>query len=81
MQVFVIISNVGIIINADVNLKSWFKKVICDKIFICNPSNCEYEPDKSCDVGEYLYEFLYEYFKCIKMLVDKLVEECTNIYW
>ena len=26
----------------------------CDKGFIWNPSNCECECDKSCDVGEYL---------------------------
>ena len=25
-----------------------------DKGFICNPSNCKCEYDKSCDVGEYL---------------------------
>ena len=40
-----------------------------------NPSNCECEPDKSCDVGEYLD---YENCKCRKKLVDKLVEECTE---
>ena len=27
-------------------------KGVCDKGFIWNPSNCEYECDKSCDVGE-----------------------------
>ena len=27
---------------------------MCDKGFIWNPSNCECECDKSCDVGEYL---------------------------
>ena len=37
-------------INADVNVK--IDKGICDKGFICNPSNCEC--DQSCDVGEYL---------------------------
>ena len=30
-------------------------KGMCDKGFIWNPRNCEYECDKSCDVGEYLY--------------------------
>ena len=30
------------------------EQVICDKGFIWNPSNCECECDKSCDVGEYL---------------------------
>ena len=50
-------------------------KGVCDKRFIWNPSNCECECDKSCDVGEYLD---YENCKCSKKLVDKLVEECTE---
>ena len=33
------------------------------------------ECDKSCDVGEYLDD---ENCKCMKKLVDKLVEECTK---
>ena len=37
--------------------------------------NCEYECDKSCDIGEYLD---YENCKFRKKLVDKLVEECTE---
>ena len=48
---------------------------MCDKGFIRNPSNCECECDKSCDVGEYLD---YEICKCRKKLVDKLVEECVE---
>ena len=40
-----------------------------------NPSNCECECDKSCDVGKYLD---YENCKCRKKLVDKLTEECTE---
>ena len=48
---------------------------MCDKGFIWNPSNCECECDKSCDVGEYLD---YENCKCRKKLVDKLVEECIE---
>ena len=44
---------------------------MCDKGFIWNPSKCECECDKSCDVGEYLD---YENCKCKK----KLVEECTK---
>ena len=47
----------------------------CDKGFIRNPSNCEYECDKSCDIGEYLD---YSNGKCRKKLVDKLVEECIE---
>ena len=48
---------------------------MCNKGFIWNPSNCECECGKSCDVGEYLD---YENCKCRKKLVDKLVEECTE---
>ena len=47
----------------------------CDKGFICNPSSCDCECDKSCDVGEYLD---YENCKRRTKLVDKLVEECTE---
>ena len=43
-----------------------------DKGFIWNPSNCECECDKACDVSEYLD---YENWKCRKKLVEKLVEE------
>ena len=50
-------------------------KGACDKGFIGNPSNCECECDKSCDIGEYLD---YENCECRKKLVDKLVEECTE---
>ena len=42
---------------------------------IWNPSNCESECDKSCDIGEYLD---YENCNCKKRLVDKLVDECTE---
>ena len=34
--------------------KELIGKRICDKGFIWNPSNCECECDKSCDVGEHL---------------------------
>ena len=50
-------------------------KGICEKEFIWNPSNCECEWDKSCDVGEYLD---YENWKCGKRVTDKLVEECNE---
>ena len=50
-------------------------KAVCDKDFIWNPSNCECECDKSCDIGEYLD---YENCKCRKGLIDKLVDECTE---
>ena len=47
----------------------------CDKGFIWNPSNCECECYKSCDVGEYLDS---ENWKGRKKLVDKVVGECTE---
>ena len=50
-------------------------KGVCDKGFTWNPSNCECECDKMCDIGEYLD---YENCKCRKKIVDKLVEECTE---
>ena len=56
-------------------LKELIEKRMCDKGFIWNPSNCENECDKSCDIGEYLD---YENCKCRKNLLDKLVEECTE---
>ena len=42
-----------------------------------NPSNCECECDKSCDIdiGEYLD---YSKCKCRKKLFDELIEECTE---
>ena len=53
---------------------------MCDKGSTWNPSNCECECDKLCDVGEYLD---YENCKCRKKLIDKLIErssaeECTK---
>ena len=50
-------------------------KGICGKRFIWNPSNCERECDKSCDVGEYLDDAKC---KCRKRLIEKLVEECSE---
>ena len=51
------------------------EKGIRDKRFIWNPSDCEYECDKSCDVGDCLD---YANCKCTKRLIDKLVEECSE---
>ena len=48
---------------------------MCDKGFIWNPSNCECECDKSCDIEEYLDN---KNCKCRNKLVDKLVEECIK---
>ena len=50
-------------------------KGICDKGFIWNPSNCECECNKLCDIEQYID---YENWKCRKKLVDKLVEECSE---
>ena len=50
-------------------------KGTCDKGFIGNPSNCEFECDKSCDIGEYLD---YKNCRCRKKIIDKLVEECSE---
>ena len=46
-----------------------------DKGYIWNPSNCECECDKSCDIGEYLD---YVNCKCRKRLIDKLVDVSTK---
>ena len=48
---------------------------MCDKGFICNPSNCECEYEKLCHVGEYLD---YKNYQCRKRLIDKLVEGCSE---
>ena len=45
---------------------------MCDKEFIWNPSNYEFECDKSCDIEEYLD---YKNCKCRNKIVDKLLEE------
>ena len=55
--------------------KELIDKVVRDEGFIWNPSNCECEYDKSCDVGECLD---YENCKYRKKLVNKLVKECTE---
>ena len=48
---------------------------MCDKGFNWNPSNCECQCDKSCDIGEYLD---YKNCKCRKKILDKLVEKCSE---
>ena len=57
--------------------KELVDKGVCDKGYIWNPSNCECECDKSSDVGEYLD---YENCKCRKILIDKLLEQCNEIF-
>ena len=53
MKVFVIINNVGIMISVDANVKNWLINVYAIKD-TWNPSNCDCECDKSCDLSEYL---------------------------
>ena len=55
--------------------KELINKGIYDKGFTWNPSNCECECDKNCDIGGYLD---YENCKCRKKLADKLIDECTE---
>ena len=51
-------------------------RMVCDKEYIWNPSNCACEFDKSFGIGQYLD---YKSCVCRNSLVDKLVEECTNV--
>ena len=51
-------------------------KMVCDKRYIWNPRNCACECYKSCSIGQCLD---YKSFACRNSLVDKLVEECTNV--
>ena len=64
-MLFVIIINKILIIN----------KINCDKGYSCNPSICECECVKSCNIGEYLD---YKSCTCKKSITDKLIDECTN---
>ena len=48
------------------------------QVIVWNPSNCQCEYDKSCDVGEYLD---YENCKYRKKLIDNLVEEYIETCW
>ena len=55
--------------------KELIDKKVCDKGFIRNSSNCEYECDKSCNIGQCLD---YSDCKCKKKLIDPIIEECTE---
>ena len=55
--------------------KELIDKGVCDKGFIWNPSNCEYECYKSCDFREQLD---YKNCECKKGLANNLAEECTE---
>ena len=50
-------------------------KGVCDERFIFNPSNCECECDKSCNISQYLDD---SDCKCKKKLIDPLIEECIE---
>ena len=55
--------------------KELIDKGVSDKGYVWNPSNCQCECDKLCDVGEYLG---YKNCNCRKKLVNKLVGECNG---
>ena len=55
--------------------KEVIEKGICGKEFIWNPSNCDCECDRLCDVGESLY---YNNCKCRNKLLYKVVEACSE---
>ena len=55
--------------------KKLIDKGMCDNGFIWNPSNCEFECDKSCDIEQYLD---YKNCKFRKKIIDKLIEECVE---
>ena len=76
MQVFVTINKDGMKINVRCECrKELSDKERCDKGLVWNPSNCNCECDKSCDIGEYLD---YENCKCRRKIVGELVEECSK---
>ena len=55
--------------------KELIYKRVCDKGFIFNPSNCGWEYDRSCNMGQYLD---YSDCKWKKKLIDLIIEECTE---
>ena len=72
MAVLVIINNVGMKINPGMNAKNWLIKVYVIKdLFGIRVIVCL----KSCDFSENLD---YKNCKCRKILVDKLIEQCTE---
>ena len=75
MQVFVIITNVGIKINAGVNVKNWLINVVAikDLFGILEIVNVNV-------INHLILENIYikKNLKCRKKLVDKLVEEGTQ---
>ena len=51
-------------------------KGICDKGFIWDSSNYEFECDRSCGIREYLD---YKSCVCRNTLIEKLLEECPSV--
>ena len=72
---FVIVNNVGMMMNADMNAKNSLAKEYVIRDLFGIQVIVSVECDKSCDVGEHLD---YANCKCRKRLVDKLIEECTE---
>ena len=75
MQLFVIINKKWNKDKCRCDCKELTDKGTCDKGYIWNPSNCECESDKSCNIGECLD---YKNCKCSIKLTDKLIDECTE---
>ena len=66
--------------NVDCRCKCGCREELSDKErygkgFTWNPSNCNCECDKSCDIGEYLD---YRNCKCRKKVADLLAEKCSK---
>ena len=55
--------------------KELIDKGLWDKEYIFNPSNCKSECDKSCNTSQYLD---YLDCKCKKIIIDLIVEKCTE---
>ena len=72
---FLIIKNIGKNYIFRCEGKELIDKGLWDKGFMWNPSNCECECDKACNVGEYLDQ---ENCKCRKILVEKWVDEIVE---
>ena len=51
-------------------------KLVCDKVYIWNPSTCSCESDRYCETGQYLD---YKNCVCRKKVIDDLIEQCTSI--
>ena len=66
MQVFVTINKDD---KCRCECEELIDKGTCDNGFIWNPINCEYECDKSCDIGEYYKNYKNYIIYIIKIVV------------